>query len=236
MRRETADSWPHITPQTDRHLQHVLSQLRHRNLWHEPAAALELVHAHAPPIGPANDLSACAVDAPYAQHDVARRLTQEAHLRYGLWRINQSIFSGSPHYLAASGAAVMNGCQAFLCTRNWRCWLARGETDVNEHLELRVKRDAWHGAHSGCARSRKIVRRTGKDGLVDAPETERLQISLLALTPPASNAASCWAYGASTAQADRSIRRSRDRAACTCLPIREGPRQARATDCDAPAD
>jgi len=44
---------------------------------------------------------------------MTQRWTQESQRKKAdlsatrLWRINQSIFSGSPHYLAASGAAVM---------------------------------------------------------------------------------------------------------------------------------
>ena len=86
----------------------------HRNLWKEPVASL---------LNPANmympsDLSTGELNyplAPWTRHlpGVATRYMQEGQRKKAdqsamrLWRINQSIFSAYPHYLAASGSAAM---------------------------------------------------------------------------------------------------------------------------------
>ncbi len=86
----------------------------HRNLWHEPAAALlESANMYMPPDPVTGELTYPL--APWMRHmpSMTQRWTQESQRKKAdlsatrLWRINQSIFSGSPHYLAASGAAVM---------------------------------------------------------------------------------------------------------------------------------
>ena len=86
----------------------------HRNLWKEPAASV---------LNPANmympsDQSTGELNyplAPWTRHlpnmtqhwleEGQRKKADQSALR--LWRINQTIFSAYPHYLAASGAAAM---------------------------------------------------------------------------------------------------------------------------------
>jgi hypothetical protein len=94
--------------------QYFLQLPEHRNLWKEPAAVLldpvrmyqpadratgELVYAlpawtrRLPPVGQRY------------MEDNLRKKADQAAMR--LWHINQTIFSASPHYLAASGAPVL---------------------------------------------------------------------------------------------------------------------------------
>jgi hypothetical protein len=84
----------------------------HRNLWKEPAAAiLDPLNMHSP-----SDRNTGELDyplSPWMRHlpNVSQRWMEENQRKKAdlsaarLWRINQSIFSASPHYLAASGAA-----------------------------------------------------------------------------------------------------------------------------------
>ena len=85
----------------------------HRNLWKEPAAALlDPAHMFAP-----TDRATGEFDyplAPWTRHlpASAQRYLEEGQRKKAdqsamrLWRINQTIFSAFPHYLAASGAPV----------------------------------------------------------------------------------------------------------------------------------
>jgi hypothetical protein len=83
----------------------------HRNLWQEPAAALlnpsTMVHPSDPATGdmlyplPAWTRHLPAAGQRWMEADQQKKADQAA-LR--LWRINQTIFSAFPHYLAASGA------------------------------------------------------------------------------------------------------------------------------------
>jgi Amidohydrolase family len=85
----------------------------HRNLWLEPAAALlDPANMHMP-----SDRSTGELVYPLSpwtrrlpnmtQHWMEENLRKKADLSaMRFWRINQSIFTGHPHYLAASGAAV----------------------------------------------------------------------------------------------------------------------------------
>lgn len=83
----------------------------HRNLWQEPAAALldpsSMVHPSDPATGdmlyplPAWTRHLPAAGQRWMEADQQKKADQAA-LR--LWRINQTIFSAFPHYLAASGA------------------------------------------------------------------------------------------------------------------------------------
>jgi hypothetical protein len=85
----------------------------HRNLWKEPAAALlDPSQMFAPPDRATGELSyplsawarhLPAVGQRYMEEG-QRKKADQAAMR--LWRINQSIFSAFPHYLAASGAPV----------------------------------------------------------------------------------------------------------------------------------
>jgi hypothetical protein len=86
----------------------------HRNLWKEPAASiLSAANMYMPSDPNTGELTYPL--APWTRHlpNMALRWMQEGQLKKAdqtamrLWRINQSIFSGSPHYLAASGAAAM---------------------------------------------------------------------------------------------------------------------------------
>ena len=86
----------------------------HRNLWKEPAASI---------LNPANmympsDPSTGELNyplSPWMRHipNMGQRWMEEGQRKKAdqsamrLWRINQSIFSAYPHYLAASGAAAM---------------------------------------------------------------------------------------------------------------------------------
>jgi hypothetical protein len=83
----------------------------HRNLWKEPAAALlnptRMVHPTDPATGemvyplPSWTRHLPAAGQRWMEADLQKKADQTA-LR--LWRINQTIFSAFPHYLAASGA------------------------------------------------------------------------------------------------------------------------------------
>jgi hypothetical protein len=86
----------------------------HRNLWKEPAASvLNPLDMYMP-----SNHSTGELDYPlsaWTRHlpNISVRWMQESQHKKAdlaamqLWRINQTIFNGSPHYLAASGAAVM---------------------------------------------------------------------------------------------------------------------------------
>jgi hypothetical protein len=85
----------------------------HRNLWKEPAAALlDPAHLFDPPDRATGELVYPL--SPWTRHLPAvgqrymeegqRKKAEQSALR--LWRINETIFSAFPHYLAASGAPV----------------------------------------------------------------------------------------------------------------------------------
>ena len=86
----------------------------HRNLWREPAAnLLDTANMYMPP-----DRSTGEITYPLAswtRHlpNMTVRWMEESQRKKAdisamrLWRINQAIYAGSPHYLAASGAAAM---------------------------------------------------------------------------------------------------------------------------------
>jgi hypothetical protein len=86
----------------------------HRNLWKEPAAALldpgRMYHPADPATGDMNyPLPAWSHHLPgmaqrWMEEDLQKKAAQSA-LR--LWRINETIFSAFPHYLAGSGADAM---------------------------------------------------------------------------------------------------------------------------------
>ncbi len=85
----------------------------HRNLWKEPAAALlDPAHMFDPPDRSTGELNYPL--APWTRHLPAagqRYLEEGQRKKAGqsamrLWRINQTIFSAFPHYLAGSGAPV----------------------------------------------------------------------------------------------------------------------------------
>jgi hypothetical protein len=85
----------------------------HRNLWKEPAASLlNPADMFMPPDRSTGELVYPL--APWTRHlpNIAIRYMEESqHKKADLtasrfWRINQSIFEGSPHYLAASGASA----------------------------------------------------------------------------------------------------------------------------------
>ena len=86
----------------------------HRNLWKDPAAALldpaQMYHPSDPDTGEMNyALPGWARHLPsiaqrWVEQNLRKKANQEA-LR--LWRINQTIYSAGPHYLAASGADAM---------------------------------------------------------------------------------------------------------------------------------
>jgi len=85
----------------------------HRNLWKEPAAALLDPRRLFDPADPATGELNYPL-APWTRHLPAagqryleegqRKKADQSAMR--LWRINQTIFSAFPHYLAASGAPV----------------------------------------------------------------------------------------------------------------------------------
>ncbi len=85
----------------------------HRNLWKEPAATLlDPAHMFDPPDRSNGELN--YPPAPWTRHlpGVAQRYLEEGQRKKAdqaamrLWRINETIFSAFPHYLAASGAPV----------------------------------------------------------------------------------------------------------------------------------
>jgi hypothetical protein len=85
----------------------------HRNLWKEPAASILNPANMYMPSNPATGeliypLSPWSRHLPgFAQRYLEENLHKKADVSaMRLWRINQAIFSGYPHYLAASGAAV----------------------------------------------------------------------------------------------------------------------------------
>ena len=85
----------------------------HRNLWKEPAAALlDPAHMFDPPDRATGELvyplpswtrRLPAVGQRYIEEGLRKKADQSA---MRLWRINETIFSAYPHYLAASGAPV----------------------------------------------------------------------------------------------------------------------------------
>jgi hypothetical protein len=85
----------------------------HRNLWKEPAAALlDPAHMFDPPDRATGELMyqlpawahrLPAIGQRYMEENLRKKADQHASR---LWRINQTIFSAYPHYLAASGAPV----------------------------------------------------------------------------------------------------------------------------------
>jgi len=85
----------------------------HRNLWKEPAAALLDPSHQFDPSNPATGELDYSI-ASWAHHlpMMGQRYLKEGQRKKAdqsatrLWRINQSIFSAFPHYLAASGAAA----------------------------------------------------------------------------------------------------------------------------------
>ena len=86
----------------------------HRNLWKEPAAAiLNPFNMYMPSDQGTGELNYPL--APWTRHlpNVGVRYLEEGQRKKAdqsalrLWRINQAIFRAYPHYLAASGAAVM---------------------------------------------------------------------------------------------------------------------------------
>jgi hypothetical protein len=86
----------------------------HRNLWKEPAAAiLNPANMYMPPNRATGELDYPL--APWTRHlpNITLRWMEESQRKKAdlsatrLWRINQTIFSAYPHYLAASGAASM---------------------------------------------------------------------------------------------------------------------------------
>ncbi len=86
----------------------------HRNLWQEPAAALldpvRMFHATNRATGemmfplPAWTRRLPAAGQRWMETDLQKKAAQAA---MRLWRINETIFSAVPHYLAASGADAM---------------------------------------------------------------------------------------------------------------------------------
>jgi hypothetical protein len=85
----------------------------HRNLWKEPAAALLDPKSMFDPSDPATGELKYPLP-PWTRHlpAIGQRYMEEGQRKKAdqsamrLWRINQTIFSAFPHYLAASGAAV----------------------------------------------------------------------------------------------------------------------------------
>jgi len=86
----------------------------HRNLWKEPAAAvLNPANIYMPSDQTTGELNYPLV--PWTRHlpGMALRFLEEGQRKKAdqsalrLWRINQTIFSAYPHYLAGSGAAAM---------------------------------------------------------------------------------------------------------------------------------
>jgi hypothetical protein len=100
----------------------------HRNLWNEPAAALLNPANMFNPPDPATGEMTYPL-ASWTRHLPAstqrwleegqRKKADQTAMR--LWRINQTIFNSQPHYLAASGAAVMGSL-----------------TGISEHTELEM--------------------------------------------------------------------------------------------------
>ena len=94
--------------------QYYLQLPSHRNLWKEPAAELldpaRMSHPSDPATGeltyplPNWSRRLPAMAQHWIEQNLQKRANQEA-LR--LWRINQTIYSANPHYLAASGASMM---------------------------------------------------------------------------------------------------------------------------------
>jgi hypothetical protein len=86
----------------------------HRNLWKEPAAALlDPAHMFDPPDRTTGELNypisgwarhLPAIGQRYMEEGQRKKADQSA---MRLWRINQTIFSSYPHYLAASGAPAL---------------------------------------------------------------------------------------------------------------------------------
>ena len=85
----------------------------HRNLWKEPAASiLNPANMYMPPDQSTGELNYPL--APWTRHlpGMTQRWLEEGQRKKAdqsamrLWRINQTIFSAYPHYLAASGAAA----------------------------------------------------------------------------------------------------------------------------------
>ncbi|HEX3893650.1 MAG TPA: amidohydrolase family protein [Terracidiphilus sp.] len=86
----------------------------HRNLWHEPAAALlDPAGMFDPPDRTTGEMTYPL--SPWVRHlpAAAQRWFEEGQQKKAeqaalhLWQLNQTIFNSSPHYLAASGAPVM---------------------------------------------------------------------------------------------------------------------------------
>jgi hypothetical protein len=85
----------------------------HRNLWKEPAAALLDPKSMFDPSDPATGELKYPLP-PWTRHlpAIGQRYMEEGQRKKAdqsamrLWRINQTIFSAFPHYLAASGAAA----------------------------------------------------------------------------------------------------------------------------------
>jgi hypothetical protein len=85
----------------------------HRNLWNEPAAALlDPANMYMPSDRKTGELNYSlstwtrhvpAIGQRWMEENLRKKADQSA---MRLWRINQSIFSAYPHYLAASGAAA----------------------------------------------------------------------------------------------------------------------------------
>ena len=85
----------------------------HRNLWKEPAAALlDPAHMFDPPDRVSGELMYPLPNWTRHLPGVGQRYMEESQRKKAdqsamrLWRINQTIFSAFPHYLAASGAPV----------------------------------------------------------------------------------------------------------------------------------
>ena len=86
----------------------------HRNLWHEPAAALlDPANIYDPPDRATGEMTyplsswqkhLPAIGQRYFEEGQQKRADQSA-MRF--WQINETIFNSYPHYLAASGAPVM---------------------------------------------------------------------------------------------------------------------------------
>src|SRR6266568_31482 len=86
----------------------------HRNLWREPAAnLLDTANMYMPPDRTTGELIyPLASWTRHLPNMTLHWMEESQHKKADIsamrfWRINQSIFAGSPHYLAASGAAAM---------------------------------------------------------------------------------------------------------------------------------
>jgi hypothetical protein len=86
----------------------------HRNLWREPAAALlDPAHMFNPPDRTTGEMVYALAPwtrhlPAYGQHWMEENLRKKAdQSAMRLWQINETIFTASPHYLAASGAPVL---------------------------------------------------------------------------------------------------------------------------------